>query len=89
MKLNCKFGTKQIKIVEVSPKDQVNVLFAKLKIYDKRSKFVYNGISESLASILTFEELNIPDNAHINIINQGIAGIFYKKNNANIIIKFI
>ena len=44
MKITCKLGTKNIKVVEVSPNDQLNILLTKLNITDKTAKFIYKGI---------------------------------------------
>ena len=54
VKLKCKLGTNNIKVVEVQPEDQLHILLKKLKITDKSTKFLFNGIARSMASIETF-----------------------------------
>lgn len=41
---------------------------------DKRVKLVFNGITYSVESIITFEEIGITKDAIIFLINQAISG---------------
>ena len=74
MRLTCKLGTKNIKVVEVQPNEEIHVLLNKLNISDKRTKFIFNGITYSMASILTFAEIGLTCDARIALNNQAIAG---------------
>lgn len=76
MKLTCKMGTKNIKVVEVQPSDPLYVLLQKLKITDKKTKFIYKGITYSMGSIETFSEIGLTTDERINVSNQAIAGKF-------------
>lgn len=74
MKLTCKYGTNITKVVEVKPTDPLYILLEKLKISDKSSKFIYNGITRDIASILTFQDIGLTSDVRLAIINQGISG---------------
>jgi len=74
MRLTCKIGTKNIKVVEVQPYEPLHILLKKLNIEDKNTKFIFNGITYSMSSILTFQEIGLTGDARIAINNQGIAG---------------
>ncbi len=76
----CKVGTKNIRIVEVSPDDPLNILLTKLNITDRTTKFIYKGIAYSLASIQTFREIGVTCDARITINNQQVAGGVEDKN---------
>ena len=69
-------GTKNIKVVEVQPSDPLYVLLQKLKITDKKTKFIYKGITYSMGSIETFSEIGLTTDERINVSNQAIAGKF-------------
>ena len=74
VKLRCKLGTNNIKVVEVDPSDPLYVLLQKLKISDKHSKFLFKGVSYSMGSIQTFGEIGITSDERIIILSQAIAG---------------
>ena len=76
MKLTCKMGTSNIRVVDVNPSDQLYVLLNKLNISDKNTKFVFNGTTYSMGSILTFQEIGLTFDARIAVNNQAIAGNF-------------
>ena len=59
VKLTCKLGLRNTKVVEVQPDDQIYVLLEKLNITDRKTKFVFNGQPYSMASIQTFEEIGL------------------------------
>ena len=67
MKITCKLGTNRTKVVEVSPNDPLYILLEKLKIYDKRTKIVFNGATYSIACIFTFKEIGIYSDSRISI----------------------
>ena len=72
-KLVCKLGT-NVKMVEVYTDDSIFVLKQKLNL-DKERKFVFKGISYSINSVFTFEEIGIKeDNIKINFVTQARAG---------------
>ena len=73
MKLTCKLGS-MTKIVEVNPSDQLNVLIQKLNLHDKNTKFIYKGITYSIGSIQTFDEIGLTSNYYLTFINQAISG---------------
>ena len=69
----CKLGT-NVKMVEVYTDDSIFVLKQKLNL-DKERKFVFKGISYSINSVFTFEEIGIKeDNIKINFVTQARAG---------------
>lgn len=74
MKLTCKLGTNNIRVVEVNPSDPLHILLKKLKISDKGTKFIFNGITRSMSSIETFEEIGLTYDTRITVNNQGISG---------------
>ena len=74
MRITCKLGTGNIKVVEVSPNDQLNILLTKLNITDKTTKFIFKGMTYSMASIQTFQEIGLTYDARIAVNNQAIAG---------------
>lgn len=74
IKITCRFGTHNERIISVSPEDQLSILLQKLKLKDRKSKFIFNGQTFDVASILTFNEIEIKGNCKISIINQAIAG---------------
>ena len=59
IKIICRFETNNQSVIEVNPSDQLNTLLKKLKIKDNYSKFVYNGMTYSIESKMTFEEIGI------------------------------
>jgi hypothetical protein len=73
MKLTCKLGS-MTKIVEAYPSDQLNVLIQKLNLHDKNTKFIYRGITYSVGSIQTFDEIGLTSNNYLMFTNQAIAG---------------
>ena len=69
----CKLGT-NVKMVEVYTDDSIFVLKQKLNL-DKERKFVFKGISYSINSVFTFEEIGIEkDNIIINFVAPSRAG---------------
>ena len=54
IKITCKLGKGNIKVVEVSPEDPLYVLLDKLNIIDKTTKFIFKGMSYSMGNIQTF-----------------------------------
>ena len=72
MKITCKLGTGNIKVVEVSPDDPLNILLTKLNITDKTAKFIFKGMAYSMASILTFQEIGLTYDTKIFVISQAI-----------------
>jgi hypothetical protein len=75
MKIMCKlFGTSNTKQVEVQPYEQLNVLLSRLNIADKKTKFMYKGITYGIFTNLTFSEIDMVDGARIFVKNQGISG---------------
>ena len=55
MRLTCKMGSRNVKVVEVQSTDALYVLLNKLNISDKNTKFIFNGITYSMGSIQTFQ----------------------------------
>ena len=74
MKLKCKLGSGNVKVVDVQPDDPLYVLLKKLKIEDKRTKFLFNGIARSMASIETFQEIGLTYDTWVNVIKPAISG---------------
>ena len=79
MKLTFKLGTKNTRVVEVQPSDNLFILLGKLKISDKNTKFIFNGITYSMASIQTFQEIGLTFDTGIAINNQAISGNYKNK----------
>lgn len=67
-------GTNNIRVVTVNPSDELFILLNKLNISDKNTKFVFNGTTYSMGSILTFQEIGLTFDARIAVNNQAIAG---------------
>ena len=74
VKITCKMGIKNLKIVEVQISDPIYVLLDKLNITDKTTKFIFSGKAYNIASILTFQEIGLTTDTIININNEDIAG---------------
>lgn len=74
MRITCKMGTSSTKAVDVQPYEQLNVLLQRLNISDKKTKFMYKGQTYSMYCNLTFQEIEMTDNARIFVNNQGISG---------------
>ena len=74
MRLTCKMGSRNVKVVDVQLSDPLFVLLTKLNIQDKNTKFVFNGMTYSMSSIQTFQEIGLTSDARITINNQAIAG---------------
>ena len=73
VKLACKFGmNKVVKQVDINPSDKIDVLLEKLNITGKNTKFIYNGRTYSIGSIMTFEEIGLVSDSAIFINNIGI-----------------
>ena len=73
MRLTCKLGTTNIKVVEVQPFEELH------NISDKNTKFIFNGVTYSMGSIQTFKEIGLTYDARIAVNNQAIAGEFELK----------
>ena len=87
MRITCKLGTRNIKVVEVSLDDPLLVLLKKLNIGDKKTKFIFKGVTYSMSSCFTFKEIGITEDCRIFINNQAISGGY--EYNKEINIKFI
>ena len=74
VKLRCKLGTNNIKVIEVNPSDPLNILLQKLNISDKHSIISFKTIPYSIRSIQTFREIGITFDTKIHIMNQAIGG---------------
>ena len=75
MRLTFKTGTRDKKVIEVQPSDRLFILLEKLHITDKNTFFIFNGLSYSMASIQTFQEIGLTSDQMIAVNNQAIAGI--------------
>ena len=74
VKLTCNLGTSNVKVVEVKPYEQINVLLERLNITDKKTKFMFKGKTYSMASVETFEEIGLTYDTKISLNNQPISG---------------
>jgi len=73
MRITCKLGSGNFKVVEVSPDDRLYILIKKLNICDKNTKFLFNGVTYSMGSIQTFREIGIMQDCRIIVYNQAIS----------------
>ena len=62
------------KTIIVYPNDPVYVIYDVLNLSEKRTKFIYAGITYSILSTLTFEKIGIKGDTNISLFNQAIAG---------------
>lgn len=74
VKITCKIGPRNQKIVEVDISQPVSVLAEKLNITDKKTKFMYKGQPFFIYGAYTFKEINLKQDALIFINNQEISG---------------
>ena len=74
IRLTCKLSSKNIKDVYVSTGDTLGTLFYKLKLTDKKIKFVYNGVTYHIFTPLTFQEIGLTSNSRIYFTSQALAG---------------
>lgn len=87
IKLQCKLGTGNIKIVSVDTSSPIYVLLDKLKISDKKGKFIFNGQTYIISSLFAFEEIGLIKDYRIIFVNQSISGGNWYNKEINI--KFI
>ena len=88
IKLYCRIGTGKTKIVEVDTSSPIYVLLEKLKISDKKTKFIFQGQTYCLGISLTFEDIGlVNDNCKLFFNNQKISGGSWYNKEINI--KFI
>ena len=74
VKLRIKMGRNLFKEVEVRPSDHLFILKDKLDITDKNVKFLFNGATYPIASILRFEEIGLNSDTSIILLNRKLAG---------------
>ena len=74
MRIRCRLGTKNNKIIEVSPDDPLYILLEKLNISDKTTKFIFRGETYGIATNFTFREIGINTDCDIFFGNPGISG---------------
>ena len=74
MKITCKLGSNNTKVVEVSPDDHLYVLLNKLNITDKTAKFIFKGMAYGMGSIQTFREIGLTYDARILLNDKPISG---------------
>jgi len=77
MRLTCKLGTKNIRVIEVQITDALYILLGKLNITAKSTKFIFKGMAYSMGSIQTFQEIGLTNDARITVNNQAIAGFLW------------
>lgn len=82
IQLTCKIGTSDIRIVEVEITEPLSVLKERLNIYDKKTKFIFKGVTYMIDTNLTFKDIGLTSNSSIFINNPAISGT--KKNMDNI-----
>ncbi len=70
MRITCKMGTKNIKVVEVQPNDYLYILLKKLNISDKNTKFIFNGLTYCMGSLQTFSEIGLTSDARIAVYSN-------------------
>ena len=73
VKIVCKLGSRN-KVVEVKISDPIYILLDKLKITDKKTKFIFGGNTYSIASLFTFQEIGLTTDTRIAFCNQAISG---------------
>ena len=86
MRIKCVLGFRNFKFVDVNPDDPIYTLLKKLNISDKHAKFIFEGETYTLYSILTFREIGMNSDSRIFINNQGISGGYNKEINIKFII---
>lgn len=80
MKIYIQFATKQVKMVDVELSDPVSILLGRLNLKTKderKSKFIFQGQTISVASCLSFEEHGFSssnNNIRLKLMNQAISG---------------
>ena len=77
MRITCKLGRGNIKVVEVSPNDPLYILLDKLNITDKATKIIFNAMTYCVDSVVTFQEIGLTCDDRISLISlqtQAIAG---------------
>ena len=74
MKITCKLGSNNTKVVEVSPDDHLYVLLNKLNITDKTTKFIFKGMAYNMGCIQTFREIGLTCDDRIFIYNTALSG---------------
>jgi hypothetical protein len=88
IKLTCKLDPRNIiKIVSVDTSSPIYVLLDKLKISDKKTKFIFKGVAYCISSIFTFEDIGLIKDCRIFFCNEAISGGSWYNKEINI--KFI
>ena len=62
------------KTIIVYPNDPVYVIYDVLNLSEKRTKFIYAGITYDASFDFAFEEIGIKRDTYISLFNQAIAG---------------
>ena len=71
--LTCLLG-KDIQIVEVKTTDPLSILKEKLDIYDKKTKFIFKGITYMVDSNLNFEDIGLTSNTSLFFNSPAMSG---------------
>lgn len=74
VKLKVRFGTSNTKIIFINPKERLYSLLEMLCIQDKLTKFIFNGETYCMGTILTFEEIGLTSDSNIYVINEALCG---------------
>lgn len=74
MKLTCKLGLGNQRIITVDPDDQLYTLIEKLNIKDPKTNLIFQGIGYTVASILTFKQIGMTSDTLVYFNIPVVAG---------------
>ena len=76
MKLTCKLGDYGEYVINVQKSDTLSILMTLLPITEKKTSFIFKGISYPVFTSQTFEEIGLVDDTILFFNSQAIASRF-------------
>ena len=74
IKLKVKMGSHNTKIIFINPEESLYSLLEMLCIQDKLTKFIFNGETYCMGTILTFKEIGLTSDSTIFVNNPALGG---------------
>ena len=71
--LTCLLGN-DIEVVQVNVTDPLSILKEKLNISDKRTKFIFRGVTYMIESNLNFKDIGLTSDTSLIFYNSALSG---------------
>lgn len=71
--LTCLLGN-DIQVVQVNITDRLSILKEKLNIYDKKTKFIFKGVTYMIESNLNFKDIGLTTDTSLFFNNPALSG---------------